>query len=55
MNMLSQYEVAWNMFQAGSKVDQISLVVNKHRSTVYRWIKQIQLKGMEQFLQYKKD
>lgn len=54
MAMLSQYEVAWNMFQAGTGIDQIVEVVGKHRSTVYRWINQIRLKGLSQFIDDKK-
>jgi len=50
MDMLSQYEVAWNMFQAGSRIEQIAGVVSKHRATVYRWIKAIKQKGLQQFL-----
>ena len=55
MVMLSQYEVAWSMFQARMSVDQIAEALSKHRSTIYRWIKSIQVKGLQKFLQDKKD
>lgn len=54
MRTLTQYEVAWNMNQAGSTIEQITTVVSKHRATVYRWLKQIKLVGIRKFLQRKK-
>lgn len=51
MRTLTQYEVAWNMNQAGSSIEQITTVVSKHRATVYRWLKQIKLVGIRKFLQ----
>lgn len=53
MRTLTQYEVAWNMNQAGSTIEQITTVVGKHRATVYRWLKQIKLVGIRLFLQRK--
>ncbi len=53
MRTLTQYEVAWNMNQAGSTIDQITTVVGKHRATVYRWLKQIRLVGIRKFLRRK--
>lgn len=50
MRTLTQYEVAWNMHQAGSSINQIVTVVSKHRSTIYRWIKAIKLYGIRAFL-----
>jgi IS30 family transposase len=50
MNTLSQYQVAWNMNQAGSSIEQIAVVVSKHKSTVYRWIKKIKLSGIRKFI-----
>ncbi len=53
MRTLTQYEVAWNMNQAGSTIEQITTVVGKHRATVYRWLKQIKLVGIRKFLRRK--
>lgn len=50
MRTLTQYEVAWNMHQAGFSIKQITKVVSKHRATVYRWLKQIRLLGIQEFL-----
>ena len=54
MRTLTQYEVAWNMQQAGSTIEQICEVVSKHRSTVYRWLKSIKRSGIRKFLEKKK-
>lgn len=54
MRTLTQYEVAWNMYQAGSSMKQMTTVVSKHRATVYRWLKQIKLVGIRKFLQRQK-
>ena len=53
MRTLTQYEVAWNMYQAGSTIDQIKAVVSKDRATIYRWIKGIKLSGIRKFLSRK--
>lgn len=50
---LTHYEVAWNMYQAGLKAEQITRVVKKHRATVYRWLKQIKRLGIRDFLRRK--
>ncbi len=50
MRTLTQYEVAWKMTRAGSSIEQITTVVGKHRATVYRWLKQIRLVGIREFL-----
>lgn len=50
MRTLSQYEVAWNMYQAKSKVSLICQVVHKDRSTIYRWIRKIKRIGIRKFL-----
>ena len=51
---LSCYEVAWNMHQTGSHINQICLVVERDRSTIYRWIKGIKLAGIRKFIERKK-
>lgn len=53
MRTLTQYEVAWNMYRAGSTLDQITTVVEKHRATVYRWLRQIKRIGIMEFLRRK--
>lgn len=50
---LSIYETAWSMHQAGSNITQITQVVNRHRATIYRWIKQIKRMGIREFLRRK--
>ncbi len=54
MRTLTHYEVAWNMYQAGSSINQIIKVVSKHRATVYRWLQKIKLLGIKEFMLRKK-
>ena len=54
MHTLTQYEVAWNMKRAGSDINTICHTVGKDRSTIYRWLSSIRLKGIKQFLKDKK-
>ena len=54
MRTLTHYEVAWNMSRAGSTMEQITAVVSKDRSTIYRWFKQIKQAGIRTFLADKK-
>ena len=54
MRTLTHYEAAWNMHRAGIKVGQIASSLNKHRATIYRWIKDIKIGGIRQFLKLKK-
>jgi len=53
MRTLTQYEVAWNMNQAGSTIEQITVVVSKHRATIYRWLAKIKRIGIREFLRRK--
>lgn len=53
MRTLTHYEVAWNMHQAGSTIQQITLTLHVHRATVYRWLKQIKQSGIKLFLKRK--
>lgn len=53
MRTLTQYQVAWNMYRAGSTIEQITAVVEKHRATVYRWFKQIKRIGIMEFIRRK--
>ena len=54
MRTLTHYEVAWNMHQAKININQISLALDKHRATIYRWIRDIKLIGIRKFLKLKK-
>ena len=54
MRSLTQYEVAWNMYRAGSAINIICKTVSKHRATIYRWLKDIKLIGIREFLKRKK-
>lgn len=54
MGTLTHYEVAWNMSQAGSSMEQITAVVGRHRATIYRWIKRIKRIGIKAFLHNKR-
>lgn len=51
---LTCYEVAWNMHNAGSTIDQITTVLGKHRSTIYRWLEAIRISGIQKFLRRKR-
>lgn len=53
MRTLTQYEVAWNMYQADSTIEQITIVLIKDRSTIYRWIAKIKRVGIREFLRRK--
>lgn len=53
MRTLTHYEVAWNMHQAGSSMEQITIVVEKHRATIYRWLGTIKQLGIREFLRRK--
>jgi transposase-like protein len=47
---VSKYEVAWRMYQNKLAIKAICNVVSKDRSTVYRWIKDIKLHGIRNYL-----
>lgn len=53
MRTLTHYEVAWNMYRAGSRMEQITTVLTKDRATIYRWIKRIKRLGIREFLRRK--
>lgn len=53
MRTLTQYEVAWNMYRAGSPMEQITTVLTKDRATVYRWLARIKRLGIREFLRRK--
>lgn len=51
---LTCYEVAWNMHTSGLHINNITQVLERDRSTIYRWLKSIKLKGIQKFLRDKK-
>lgn len=51
---LSCYEIAWKMHISGIHITKITEVLGKDRSTIYRWLKSIKLKGIRKFLRDKK-
>lgn len=53
MRTLTHYEVAWNMYRAGSTMEQITTVVTKDRATIYRWLVKIKRLGIREFLRRK--
>jgi len=53
MRTLTHYEVAWNMYRAGSRMEQITTVLTKDRATIYRWLKRIKCLGIREFLRRK--
>ena len=53
MRTLTQYEVAWNMYRAGSTIEQVTTVVERHRATIYRWFARIKRIGIREFLRRK--
>jgi transposase len=53
MRTLTHYEVAWNMYRAGSRMEQITTVLTKDRATIYRWLKRIKRLGIREFMRRK--
>lgn len=50
MKSVTQVELAWELYQAGVVVDEISAKIAKHRATVFRWTAGIRLYGIREFL-----
>lgn len=50
---LTCYEVAWNMHTSGLHINNITQVLGRDRSTIYRWLKAIKIKGIRKFLRDK--
>ncbi len=53
MRTLTQYEVAWKMYQANLTIEQITEVLKKHRATIYRWLERIKKIGIREFVRHK--
>ena len=55
MNRYTMFELAWELHLAGLKPSAIGQRVNRNRATVYRWISQIKLLGIREFIRKKKE
>lgn len=54
MKNVSEYKLAWELFNSGIPVKEIAKRMEKHRATVYRWVKGIQYRGIKRFEKEKK-
>ena len=52
METVTQIEVAWALHKAGHSADEIAVHVGRHRSTVYRWLKGIRMRGIRGYVAY---
>lgn len=52
MQSVPLIQLAWELHQAGVHVDKISSKVERHRATIYRWLKGIRLHGIRAFLRH---
>lgn len=52
MASVTRIRIAWELFQAGQRVAYIAERVSVHRATVYRWIKGIQQRGIQDFIRH---
>jgi len=50
MQSVPVIQLAWELHQAGVRVNEISFKVKRHRATIYRWLKGIRHYGIRQFL-----
>jgi IS30 family transposase len=55
VNRYSLFELAWELHLAGLKPEAIGQRVNRDRATVYRWIAQIKILGIREFIRKKKE
>lgn len=55
MDRYTKFEVAWELHLAGLKPSAIGERVNRDRATVYRWIDQIKILGIREFIRRKKE
>lgn len=49
------YELAWELYQAGVKPDEIAVRLGKDRATIYRWLKGIRYRGIRRFVREKRE
>ena len=55
MQSVPLIQYAWELRQAGVHVDEISIKVNKHRATLYRWFKEYVRWALEDILENTKE
>jgi transposase len=55
MGTLTQYELAWELYQAGLNGKAIGKRIGRDRATVYRWIHSIKKLGIREFVRRKKE
>lgn len=55
MVTVTQYELAWELYQAGLNGEQIGNRISKDRATVYRWLAGIKKLGISEFVRRKKE
>jgi len=52
MNTVTQIYVAWELKKAGHSADEIAAQLGKYRSTIYRWLKGIRMRGIRGYVTY---
>lgn len=50
MDSITKIHVCWNLYRSGVSAEKIPEHTQVHRATVYRWLKQIQRIGINEFL-----
>ena len=52
MKTIAQIELAWHLWQENIPVDQIARRTNRHRATIYRWIKKFKQIGIQRTIRW---
>ena len=55
MNRYTMFELAWELHLAGLNPAAVGQRVNRDRATVYRWLSQIKILGIREFIRKKKE
>lgn len=55
MNNITPFELAWELYRAGLKPEEIGLRVNRDRATVYRWLAKTKILGIREFVRIKRE
>lgn len=53
MKNVSLYELAWELSRAGVSPEETARRLDKHRATIYRWLKGIRYRGLHRFVREK--
>lgn len=53
MRSVTCFELAWEMYGHGVEVEEIARVVERDRATVFRWVAEIKLYGIREFVRRK--